>query len=123
MYFDQFLAWFGASMMSGTFVNVIDAIDNPKAATPGDSSSLTKKPEFIKKKRTIACESIHLTHIGNSVQLSLPEIATWTIYDMKGHKVASAYGREFLWNNGNKGVYTVTAQSAKARYTRKVVLN
>ena len=123
MYFDQFLAWFGASMMSGTFVNVIDAIDNPKAATPGDSSSLTKKPEFIRNKRTIACESIHLTHIGNSVQLSLPEIATWNIYDMKGHKVASAYGREFLWNNGNKGVYTVTAQSAKARYTRKVVLN
>ena len=32
MYFDQFLGWFGASMLSGSFINVIDAIDNP--ATP-----------------------------------------------------------------------------------------
>jgi hypothetical protein len=123
MYFDQFLAWFGASMMSGTFVNVIDAIDNPKADTPGDSSSLSKKPEFIKNKRTIASKSIRLTRISNSVLFSLPENATWNIYDMKGHKVASAYGREFLWNNGNKGVYTVIAKSAGARYTRKVILN
>ena len=38
MYFDQFLAWFGTSMMSGTFVNVIDAIDNPKTPTEGDKS-------------------------------------------------------------------------------------
>ncbi|MBR5412320.1 MAG: hypothetical protein IK114_04675 [Fibrobacter sp.] len=123
MYFDQFLAWFGASMMSGTFVNVIDAIDNPKAATPGDSSSLTKKTSIEARICSNFREGIRLTHIGNSVQLLLPETATWAIYDMKGHKVASAYGREFLWNNGNKGVYTVTAKSSKARYTRKVVLN
>lgn len=31
MYFDQFLGWFGASMLSGSFVNVIDAIDAPAA--------------------------------------------------------------------------------------------
>lgn len=30
MYFDQFLAWFGASMMSGAFLNVVDAIDHPQ---------------------------------------------------------------------------------------------
>ncbi len=34
MYFDQFLGWFGASMLSGSFINVIDAIDNP--AAPGE---------------------------------------------------------------------------------------
>jgi len=33
MYFDQFLAWFGASMLSGSFVNVIDAIDAPAVGT------------------------------------------------------------------------------------------
>ena len=123
MYFDQFLAWFGTSMMSGTFVNVIDAIDNPKATTPGDSSSLTKKTSIEARICSNFREGIRLTRISNSVLFSLSETATWNIYDMKGHKIASAYGREFLWNNGNKGVYTVTAKSSKARYMRKVVLN
>ena len=31
MYFDQFLGWFGASMLSGSFINVIGAIDSPAA--------------------------------------------------------------------------------------------
>lgn len=34
MYFDQFLGWFGASMLSGSFVNVIAAIDAP--ASPAE---------------------------------------------------------------------------------------
>jgi endo-1,4-beta-D-glucanase Y len=35
MYFDQFLAWFGASMMSGTWNNVIDNLEYPKDDDPG----------------------------------------------------------------------------------------
>ncbi len=123
MYFDQFLAWFGASMLSGTFMNVIDAIDNPKAATPGDSSSLMKKTSIGDLARSNFREGIRYAYSGSSIMFSVQESASWTIYDMNGHKVASAYGREFLWNNGNKGVYTVIAKSANARYTRKVVLN
>ena len=120
MYFDQFLAWFGASMMSGNFVNVIDAIDNPKAATPGDQSSLGIRSST---KRIAANDGIRLNRTGSSVQLSLHADAAWNIYDMKGHKVASGYGREFQWNGTNRGVYTVTAQSKNARYTRKLILN
>ena len=120
MYFDQFLAWFGASMMSGTFVNVIDAIDNPKAATPGDESSLGIHSS---SKRIATKDGIRLNRMGSTVQLSLHADATWNVYDMKGHKVASGYGREFQWNAARRGVYTVTAQSKNSRYTRKVILN
>jgi endo-1,4-beta-D-glucanase Y len=120
MYFDQFLAWFGASMMSGTFMNVIDAIDNPKENTPGDQSSLGIHRSA---KRIAANDGIRLNRTGCAVQLSLHADATWNVYDMKGHKVASGYGREFQWNAASRGVYTVTAQSKNARYTRRLVLN
>ena len=120
MYFDQFLAWFGASMMSGNFVNVIDAIDNPKAATPGDQSSLGIRSST---KRIAANDGIRLNRTASTVHLSLHADAAWNIYDMKGHKVASGYGREFQWNGTNRGVYTVTAQCKNARYTRKLILN
>ena len=123
MYFDQFLAWFGASMMSGTFVNVIDAIDNPKEATPGDSSSLTKKEiVLVRKTQVKSSDGIRLTQAGTSVAFSLPEPAYWNIYDMNGHKIATAYGNEFLWKNASKGVYTVTAQNGTVRHARKIAL-
>ena len=35
MYFDQFLAWFGVSLMSGTWVNVIDVLDKPVSNKEG----------------------------------------------------------------------------------------
>lgn len=130
MYFDQFLAWFGASMMSGTFVNVLDAIDNPKAATPGDSSSLTKKasvpvveppddsmsvvPNMVKK------SGIHFVRMGNAMKFMSPEPVAWKIYDMDGRNVASAYGREFLWNGKNKGIFMVKADGRGTRYMTKV---
>lgn len=41
MYFDQFLAWFGASMMAGTFSNIIEDIDNPTSI-----QSSTQRPSL-----------------------------------------------------------------------------
>jgi hypothetical protein len=35
MYFDQFLAWFGVSLMSGTWVNVAALLDTPVSNTEG----------------------------------------------------------------------------------------
>jgi endo-1,4-beta-D-glucanase Y len=35
MYFDQFLAWFGVSLMSGTWVNVVALLDNPVSNIEG----------------------------------------------------------------------------------------
>ena len=122
MYFDQFLAWFGASMMSGTFMNVIDAIDNPKSATPGDSSSLTpRKSESILPKR-FASSSLEVNRLGNGVLFSLPETASWHIYNMNGHEMASANGKEFLWKESRKGVYMVKATGTGFNFTKKVFL-
>ena len=47
MYFDQFLAWFGASMLSGTFTNVLSNLDTPQADSPGIQSEELK---YIRKK-------------------------------------------------------------------------
>jgi endo-1,4-beta-D-glucanase Y len=44
MYFDQFLAWFGASMMSGTWNNIIDNLDNPKEDDPGIVTPIRNHP-------------------------------------------------------------------------------
>ena len=121
MYFDQFLAWFGTSLMSGTFVNVIDAIDNPKTATVGDSSSLTPKPVSIPKVR-IAKKGIELEYLGNGMMFSVSDVATWRIFDMNGHEVATAKGKNFLWKESRKGVYIVKASGADFRLTRKVFL-
>jgi len=102
---------------------VIDAIDNPKEATPGDSSSLTKKEiVLVRKTQVKSSDGIRLTQAGTSVAFSLPEPAYWNIYDMNGHKIASAYGNEFLWKNASKGVYTVTAQNGTVRHARKIAL-
>lgn len=109
-------------MMSGTFMNVIDAIDNPKSATPGDSSSLTpRKSESILPKR-FASSSLEVNRLGNGVLFSLPETASWHIYNMNGHEMASANGKDFLWKEFRKGVYMVKATGTGFNFTKKVFL-
>ena len=122
MYFDQFLAWFGASMMSGTFMNVIDAIDNPKAATPGDSSSLTKSTAIRTASRQALSKNIGVEVMGSSILFSLPENAEWNLYGMNGLKVATAHGSQFLWQKGERGVYIIKARSQGTSYMRKVIV-
>lgn len=119
MYFDQFLAWFGTAMMSGTFVNVIDAIDNPKQATPGDHSSLsasTKAPQAISPSK----RDIKLSRFGSDVLFSAARHSQWRIYTITGHEIAFASGAEFLWKNAQRGVYIVTAQGNGFRYAKKI---
>ena len=119
MYFDQFLAWFGTSMMSGTFVNVIDAIDNPKAATVGDSSSLT--PSRISVGRFATVAGLKVNHLDGAVLMSVPENANWSIFDLNGQMVAQYAGKDFLWKTrGQSGIYIVKAVSRNRVYSRKI---
>lgn len=158
MYFDQFLAWFGTSLMSGAFVNVVDAIDNPKAATPGDSSSLTKLPEpvdtipvdtlppadtLITADTTIGADTsngdskedkvygkiaevakgIHYVRMESSILFTTESYAKWAIFDLNGHKVASAMGKNFIWNTRNRnGVYIVKAIGRSGSYLKKIAV-
>ena len=122
MYFDQFLAWFGTSMMSGAFVNVIDAIDNPKAATVGDSSSLTK-PKVGLVERRFASANMKVNILNGMVAMSVPENADWSIFDLNGHIVAQHFGKKFAWNtNGQSGIFIIKAAARNRVYSRKIVV-
>ena len=119
MYFDQFLAWFGTSMMSGAFVNVIDAIDNPKTATVGDFSSLT--PSKISVGRFATVTGLKVNHLDGAVLMSVPENANWSIFDLNGQMVVQYAGKDFLWKTrGQSGIYIVKAVSRNRVYSRKI---
>ena len=121
MYFDQFLAWFGTSMMSGAFVNVVDAIDNPKAATVGDSSSLSRTSIEAVKRRLANSAGIKVAHLDGAVLMSVPVDACWEIFDLNGHVVANASGKDFFWKTrGQSGIYIVKARSRSQVYSRKI---
>lgn len=151
MYFDQFLAWFGTSLMSGLFVNVVDAVDNPKTATPGDSSSLTKIPEVPVDSDTVVVDStdkpedpkggddkgddkiiasaaldassIRFVEMDGGVMFSADYSVKWAVYDLTGHRVVSASGKNFLWNTRNmNGVYVVKAVCRGSSFTHKVLV-
>lgn len=144
--------------MSGAFVNVVDAIDNPKAPTPGDSSSLTKLPEpvdtipvdtlppadtLITADTTIgadtsngeskddkvygtiaeAAKGIHHVDMGSSILFTTESYAKWAIFDVNGHMVGSASGKNFVWKTQNrKGVYIVKAASRNGNYMKKIAV-
>ena len=149
MYFDQFLAWFGTSLMSGAFVNVVDAVDNPKTPTPGDSSSLTKIPEVPVDSDTVvvdtsshqdssdvkpgddkiiagaakASASVRFAEVDGGVMFSADYAVKWAVYDLTGHRVLSASGKNFLWNTrGMNGVYIVKAAYRGSSFTHKVLV-
>ena len=122
MYFDQFLAWFGTSMMSGVFVNVVDAIDNPKEATVGDSSAITKPPVGFVERR-LAQSGMKISRVGGVMMMSVPEDASWSVFDLNGHVVAQYSGKNFAWNaRGLSGIYMVKAVTRNRVYTRKVAV-
>ena len=136
MYFDQFLAWFGVALMSGTFVNVVDAIDNPQTATPGDSSVLTKPviiPEDTVETDTTKGDTasipavrlakygmnIGIQHMESAVMFTSTQNAQWTVFDLNGHVVGSANGKEYLWKPASAGIYLVKARGRDGLVTRK----
>ncbi|MBO4713439.1 MAG: hypothetical protein J5615_06075 [Fibrobacter sp.] len=150
MYFDQFLAWFGTSLMSGLFVNVVDAVDNPKTATPGDSSSLTKIPEVPVDSDTVVVDTsnhqdsgkgndkpgddkivaspyavsgaVQLIQTGEGFFFTATHSVKWTVFGLDGRVVATAAGKNFAWSAKDMhGIFVVKAVSRGIRYTHKIV--
>ena len=121
MYFDQFLAWFGVSLMSGTWVNVIDALDNPVANTEGIPGSPFQLPEPIIAKNNVRL-GIQVTQTGNVLRLQSKSDVAWKIHNLQGKLLFSSNSKEATWNAGNfRGTAVVSAASG-SRVERKLAV-
>jgi len=123
MYFDQFLAWFGVSLMSGTWVNVIDALDNPVANTEGiPGSPFPQLPEPITAKNN-ARFGIQVTQNGNVLRLQSKNNVEWKIHNLQGKLLFSSNSKEATWNLGNfKGMAVVSAISESSAERKLTVV-
>jgi len=121
MYFDQFLAWFGVSLMSGTWVNVVGLLDNPVANTEGIPGSPFPEnlalPIITKNNVRLG---IQVTQHSGIVRLSSQSDVTWKIHNLQGKLLFSSNSKETAWNAGNfKGTIAVSATS-KGNVERKL---
>jgi len=123
MYFDQFLAWFGASLMSGVFNNVIENLDNPKTNETG----IVYDP-FVGFSNPVApgSPSLVLQYQNNGILLSAPESwqeVRWKVYNLHGSLVQQTQGKSLqLSNQKYKGIFWVRAESRYGVLGRKVFL-
>ena len=119
MYFDQFLAWFGVSLMSGTWVNIIDVLDNP--ATNAEGIAVQPFPEsspVIAKNNRLG---IQISSRPGILRLSSQGDVEWRIHNLQGKLLFSSSSRETSWNPGNfKGAVVVSAIGGSSA-ERKIV--
>jgi len=109
MYFDQFLAWFGVSLMSGTWVNVVELLDNPVANTKGIEGTPFPEPVPITAKTNIRL-GIQISQNSGIVRLSSQSDVTWKIHNLQGKLLFSSNSKETTWNSGNfKGTLVISA--------------
>jgi len=124
MYFDQFLAWFGVSLMSGTWVNVVALLDNPVENDDGIPGSPfpaleppiepSEPPEPITAKNN-ARLGIQVTQVGNGLRLQSKNDVTWKIHNLQGKLLFSSNSKEATWNAGNfKGTAVVSASNGSS---------
>jgi endo-1,4-beta-D-glucanase Y len=120
MYFDQFLAWFGVSLMSGTWVNVAALLDNPVQNTegiPGSPFHQPEPPEPPEPPDPIIAKNnvrfgIQITQTGNGLRLQSKSDVAWKIHNLQGKLLFSSNSKEATWNAGNfKGMAVVSAAS------------
>jgi hypothetical protein len=115
MYFDQFLAWFGVSLMSGTWVNVAALLDNPVTNTEGILGSPFPEPEPPEPPEPIIAKNnmrfgIKITKIGNVLQLQSKSDVIWKVHNLQGKLLFSSNSKETTWNAGNfKGAAVISA--------------
>ena len=126
MYFDQFLAWFGVSLMSGTFCNVIENLDNPKVNTKG--VEINPFVSIPKKLSSHVSNKITLRYGAQSIEFTAPSHWTktlWQVYDLKGKEILSSVsGNKLSFNSNNhKGVFIVKASSEKGVAIRKLQIH
>lgn len=125
MYFDQFLAWFGASLMSGTFTNVVGNLDSPKTNTEG--IVYDPFPDAIPAARNLARTALTVQYAEGSVLLSAPSSwkeTSWQVRNIRGEIIAGGAGKSFTMSASHygRGVFLVTAESASGKASRKVML-
>jgi len=133
MYFDQFLAWFGVSLMSGTWVNVIDVLNNPVPNNEGlpdlpwppppssssapssssssapQSSSSSQQTESVIKLHKFEKIGVQISQTGNALHLISQSDVNWKIYNLQGKLLFGSKSKEAVWNIGNfKGVAVVS---------------
>jgi endo-1,4-beta-D-glucanase Y len=125
MYFDQFLAWFGASLMSGTFTNVVGNLDSPKTNTEG--IVYDPFPDAIPAARNLARTALTAQYAEGSVLLIAPSSwkeTSWQVWNIRGEIIAGGAGESFTMSASQygRGVFLVTAESASGKASRKVML-
>ncbi|MDR1830938.1 MAG: hypothetical protein LBQ76_09235 [Candidatus Fibromonas sp.] len=127
MYFDQFLAWFGVSLMSGTWVNImsdyngedvegitVQPFPEPEPPEPPEP------PESIKKNNI--GHGIQITQNGKLLQMRSQSDVVWKIHNLQGKLLFSSNSRETSWDSGNfKGAVVVSA-TGKSGTERKVLV-
>ncbi|MCF0222206.1 MAG: hypothetical protein HUK19_07930 [Fibrobacter sp.] len=133
MYFEQFLAWFGTSLMTGVMNNVAENLKTPKADVAGDSSDLMKPavvPEDSSGKDpeavhyAVVAKTVQMETLQNGVMFSANQPALWSVFDLRGDRLLSAGGASMKFVSRTKGVYVVRAQFADgSSLVRRVRLN
>ncbi|MCL2282336.1 MAG: glycosyl hydrolase family 8 [Fibromonadales bacterium] len=118
MYFDQFLAWFGVSLMSGTWVNIIELLDNPVKNTEGITTQPYPEPEPPIDPDPIIIKGtqfgILISQSGGTLRLSSKNDVSWKIHNLQGKLLFSSNSKETSWNAGNfKGTVIVSANSER----------
>ncbi len=107
MYFDQFLAWFGVSLMSGTWMNIIDVLKHPVANEEGITEQPFATPIIAKSKAQLG---IQISKHSGILHLSSKSEVSWKIHNLQGKLLFSSNSKETAWNFGNfKGTVVVSA--------------
>ena len=149
MYFDQFLAWFGVSLMSGTWMNVVDVLNNPvstnkeglpdlpwppppppssSSSDPSSSSepqpsSSSQQTEAIVKLHQFEKIGVQISQTGNALHLISQSDANWKIYNLQGKLMFSSKSKEAVWNMGNfKGVAVVSIKQNSKTEQKLIML-
>jgi hypothetical protein len=118
MYFDQFLAWFGVSLMSGTWVNVVDLLDNPV----DNSNGIPGSPSPVKP-LTLANFNIQIKQKAGIVLLSSQNDVSWKIHNLQGKLLFSSNSKEAAWNAESfKGAIAVSAVSKLGSSQRELLV-
>ncbi|MDR0516272.1 MAG: hypothetical protein LBH25_04435 [Fibromonadaceae bacterium] len=118
MYFDQFLAWFGVSLMSGTWVNVVELLDNPVE----NSEGIPGAPASVKSLKP-AKLGIQISQSRGLIQMRSQSNVTWKIHNLQGKLLFSSSSRETSWNAGGfKGAIAVSATTELSNSERKLLV-
>ena len=77
----------------------------------------------LAERRLAGIAGMKISHLDGAVMMSVSEQAQWKIFDLNGHVVATASGKDFFWKTrGQSGIYIVKAVGRKQSYSRKITV-